>query len=139
MANVKNPMYFNGYVWKTGAKVSVLDFSTTRYRNSQASNLGIETVVIFLRMNMMNVNKIVDFTHSLILTRILILTGVLTLQLQKVVHSSKKNGTNLQKWLLKLLRRTISFSLMKNNHIYLLSLISDVYGNTIVITLSNLQ
>jgi hypothetical protein len=72
VANVKNPMYFNGYVWKTGAKVSVFGFSTTSYYNFQDSNLGIDTVVIFLRMNMMNVNKIADFTHSPMLTRTLI-------------------------------------------------------------------
>ena len=132
-------MYFNGYVWKSGANVLVLGFFTTRFRNSQASNLGLYTLVISLKMKMMNVNKIADYTHSLMLTRTLILTLVLTIQLQRVVHSSKKNGTNLQKWLLKLLRRTTSFSLMKNNQFYLLSLISDMYGNTIVITLSNLQ
>lgn len=128
LVTVKSPTHYRCYVLSSTEVVSLLVYFTTKSLNPA----GGDQVVICSRTLKMNKSDSEHSSHSLMLVKNSHCCLESTQLLRKDVRSFRLNTKPCAKWLPKSWRRQISFTHMRCQPLFPLSLISEESGSTTV-------
>lgn len=135
LVNVKNQTFFSGSDLNNGVLAFQADSSTTKFLTQPDG----DTAVTCSTIQMMSARETEFFTHSPTLIRSNQSFSESTLPQLKAVNSSRKSGTLFANLHQRFSRRTTLSSLTRCLHRSQMNPTSDVSGNTIVSTSSDLD